>query len=89
MSQEELYPGLLSVCSHWSLWVCRTVLSVPQREDDTSDNSLLEEEEEEQQEEVEEEEEEDDEENDVSTLSGLDNHEICIKYQQVTPNLAT
>ena len=33
--------------------------------------------------------EEDDEENDVSTLSGLDNHEICIKYQQVTPNLST
>ncbi|XP_059915517.1 neurabin-1-like isoform X2 [Gadus macrocephalus] len=56
-----------------------------EREDDTSDNSLLEEEEEEEeQEEVEEEEEEeDDEENDVSTLSGLDNHEICIKYQQL------
>ncbi|XP_056452735.1 neurabin-1-like isoform X1 [Gadus chalcogrammus] len=53
-----------------------------EREDDTSDNSLLEEEEEEEQEEVEEEE-EDDEENDVSTLSGLDNHEICIKYQQL------
>ncbi|CAL8367466.1 unnamed protein product [Boreogadus saida] len=55
--------------------------SLREREDDTSDNSLLEEEEEEEQEEVEEE--EDDAENDVSILSGLDNHEICIKYQQL------
>ncbi|CAL8281419.1 unnamed protein product [Lota lota] len=51
-----------------------------ERDDDTSENSLEEEEEEE-------EEEEDDEENDVSTLSGLDNHQICIKYQQLRSKL--
>ncbi|CAL8345714.1 unnamed protein product [Merluccius merluccius] len=47
-----------------------------ERDDDVSENSLVDEEEEE-------EEEEDEEESDVSTLSGLDSHQLCIKYQQL------
>lgn len=36
---------------------------------------------------TEEEEEEDDAEEDVSNLSGLDNYQLCLKYQQVLPKI--
>ncbi|KAK0145036.1 Neurabin-1 [Merluccius polli] len=49
-----------------------------ERDDDVSENSLVDEEDEE---------EEDEEESDVSTLSGLDSHQLCIKYQQLHSKL--